>query len=193
MLPRRIVVLFFVSGFATLAAVEPPPPWAYGFKEPPPPGTQQVPPGKAASPSTDPVKYGLPGTDRQFTRAEIMTIFSPADYFPDEHPTPPERRRSMYHRVHPGRTRVERKPETTQRPCLGPERRTPAIVSGDMLGQRGEEDIPTLISHRGGFGFEQGRTPFLGLPAVILQELGDVTPPFRLIGCGQEHAEPFHR
>ena len=90
MLPRRIVVLFFVSAFATLAAAEPPPPWAYGFKEPPPPGTQQVSPGKAAPPSTDPVKYGLTGTDRRFTRAEILTIFSPADYFPDEHPAPPE-------------------------------------------------------------------------------------------------------
>ncbi len=75
---------------STLLATEPPPPWAYGFKEPPPPGTAQVPPGKAAPPSADPVKYGLPGTDRTFTRAEIGNPFGPPDYFPGEHPNPPD-------------------------------------------------------------------------------------------------------
>lgn len=75
---------------SALIAAEPPPPWAYGFKEPPPPDTAQVPPGKAGPPSPDPVKYGLPGTDRTFTRAEILEIFRPADYFPNEHPTPPD-------------------------------------------------------------------------------------------------------
>lgn len=75
---------------STLIAAEPPPPWAYGFKEPPPPGTAQVPPGKAGPPSTDPVKHGLPGTDRAFTRAEITDIFAPADYFPGDHPAPPD-------------------------------------------------------------------------------------------------------
>lgn len=74
----------------SLIAAEPPPPWAYGFKQPPPPGTAQVPPGKAAPPSTDPTRHGLPGTDRTFTRAEILEIFAPADYFPNEHPTPPD-------------------------------------------------------------------------------------------------------
>jgi cytochrome c553 len=72
-----------------LIAAEPPPPWAYGFKKPPPPGTVQVPPGRAGPVSTDPVKYSLPGTDRTFTRAEIGNPFGPPDYFPDEHPTPP--------------------------------------------------------------------------------------------------------
>src|SRR4051794_9627577 len=90
MLPCRLVVLFFVFALATLTAAEPPPPWAYGFKEPPLPGTLQAPPGKAPPPSADPVKYGLPGTDRRFTRAEITAIFSPADYFPEQHPAPPE-------------------------------------------------------------------------------------------------------
>jgi cytochrome c553 len=36
------------------------------------------------------VKYGLPGTDLRFTRAQIAAIFGPADYFPDAHPVPPE-------------------------------------------------------------------------------------------------------
>lgn len=75
---------------ATLAAAAEPPPWAYGFKEPPAPGTAQVPPGKAPLPSPDPTRHGLPGTDRAFTRAEITNIFAPADYFPDEHPAAPD-------------------------------------------------------------------------------------------------------
>lgn len=74
----------------TLAAAEPPPPWAYGFKQPPAPDTPQVAPGKAGPPSPDPVRYGVPGTDRTFTRAEITNIFAPADYFPGEHPAPPD-------------------------------------------------------------------------------------------------------
>lgn len=84
-LPAGLALLLAVSAIAAV-----PPPWAYGFKEPPPPGTPQVPAGKAGAPPTDPVKYGLPGTDLRFTRAEITHIFDPADFFPTEHPTPPE-------------------------------------------------------------------------------------------------------
>lgn len=87
MLPRRLVVLSFV---AALPALEIPPSWAYGFKEPPPPGTLQVPPSKVATPSTDPVKYGLPGTDRRFTLAEITNIFAPADWYLQDHPPMPD-------------------------------------------------------------------------------------------------------
>jgi len=96
MLPRRALtpylVCIFVAwlpAFAAASVPEAPPPWAYGFKTPPPPGTLQVPPGKAAPPSTDPVKYRLPGTDRAFTRVEILDIFAPADYYPDDHSAPP--------------------------------------------------------------------------------------------------------
>jgi cytochrome c553 len=95
MLPRRLAptcVLFVLSLTATFAAdpaPEPPPPWAYGFKVPPPPGTPQAGPGKAPPLPADETRYGLPGTDRRFTRAEITEIFGPADYFPDEHPVPP--------------------------------------------------------------------------------------------------------
>ena len=96
MLPRRLVALCVISVFATLprafateSAPEPPPPWAYGFKVPPPPGTPQVSPAKAPLPPSDPTKFGLPGTDRAFTRAEILDIFAPPDYYPDDHPAPP--------------------------------------------------------------------------------------------------------
>ncbi len=83
-----LVLLFLTMATAALAD-DVPPPWAYGFKEPPPPGTAQVPPGSPGVLSTDPQKYGLPGTDLTFTRAEIAPVFGPADYFPGEHPVPP--------------------------------------------------------------------------------------------------------
>lgn len=86
--PRRLAAACLLLA-TSLSATEPPPPWAYGFKAPPGPGTAQVAPGRAGPPSTDPHKYGLPGTDRTFTRAEIADIHGPADYFPDEHPAPP--------------------------------------------------------------------------------------------------------
>lgn len=89
-MPLPLFRTLFASCLAVVAAAtEEPPPWAYGFKTPPPAGTAQVAPGKAGPPSADPAKYGLAGTDRQFTRAEITNIFGPADYFPDEHPVPP--------------------------------------------------------------------------------------------------------
>jgi cytochrome c553 len=86
---RLLSLMFLLTGAAANAATESPPPWAYGFKEPPPSGTAQVPPGKAGPLSTDPTTYGLPGTDRKFTRAEITNLFGPADYFPGDHPAPP--------------------------------------------------------------------------------------------------------
>lgn len=88
--PRFALLCLALAGLLPAhAADEAPPPWAYGFKEPPAPGTAQVPPGKAGAPSTDPRKYGLTDSTREFTRAEITDIFAPADYFPEEHSTPP--------------------------------------------------------------------------------------------------------
>lgn len=89
--PRFFLLL---CGLLVLKAVaradDVPPPWAYGFKEPPPPpGTAQVPAGRPAPIPPDLKKYGLPGTERTFTRAEITAFFGPADYFPEEHPVPP--------------------------------------------------------------------------------------------------------
>jgi cytochrome c553 len=85
----RLLSLTLVLASITVAAAEPPPPWAYGFKEPPPPGTAQAPPAGAGPTSTDSKMYGLPGTERTFTQAQIKDIFSPADYFPGDHPVPP--------------------------------------------------------------------------------------------------------
>ncbi|HWA28348.1 MAG TPA: c-type cytochrome [Lacunisphaera sp.] len=87
--PLRLFALLLPALIAATAA-EVPPPWAYGFKVPPPPGTAQVPSGKAGAPSTDPTKYALPGTDRTFTRAEITDIFATADWYPGDHPAMPD-------------------------------------------------------------------------------------------------------
>ncbi len=99
MLPRRLAAFLAVAPLLGLlpagAAEEVPPPWAYGFKEPPP--AVLAPPPAAApaattppvAPPPDPTRYGLPGTDRKFTIAEIKEIFAPADFYPEDHPTPP--------------------------------------------------------------------------------------------------------
>jgi cytochrome c553 len=87
---RLLSLLLILASYAADAATEPPPPWAYGFKDPPPPGSVQAPPAGAGPTPTDPTTYGLPGTVRKFTRAEITNIFEPADYFPGDHPAPPE-------------------------------------------------------------------------------------------------------
>lgn len=87
-LPRGLLALLLAGSIAGRAA-EPPAPWAYGYKQPPAPDTPQAPASKIAAPSPDPTRHGLPGSDLTFTRAEITHVFGPADYFPDEHPTPP--------------------------------------------------------------------------------------------------------
>ena len=91
MLPWRApALLFAISFFAPKLAADAPPPWAYGFKEPPPPGTAQVSPGKAGSLSPNPEKLSLPDSARTFTRAEITNPFSTADWYPDDHPAMPD-------------------------------------------------------------------------------------------------------
>ena len=100
MLPRRPVVLALASAliaFVPARAADPapeiPPPWAYGFKEPAPAVAPAPAPALTAAPVApppDPTRYGLPGTDRKFTTAEIKNIFGPADYYPEDHPTPPD-------------------------------------------------------------------------------------------------------
>jgi len=92
--PRPVLV---VLGLAAMAAggtdaaetaASTPPPWAYGFQTPPPSTPPEpAPAGPAAAP--DPRRYGLPGTARSFTRAEITDIFNPADFYPEDHPPPP--------------------------------------------------------------------------------------------------------
>jgi cytochrome c553 len=66
-----------------------PPPWAYGFTAPPPPGTQ--PAGPNPPQQLDNVTlHSLPGSKFSFTRAQIANRYGPADWFPEDHPTMPE-------------------------------------------------------------------------------------------------------
>ena len=96
MLPRRLAMFLAVAPLVGLlpaqaAPEEVPPPWAYGFKTAAPAGAAPTPAQTAApvAPPPDPTRYGLPGTDRKFTVAEIKNTFGPADYYPDDHPAPP--------------------------------------------------------------------------------------------------------
>ncbi|MEJ1971285.1 MAG: hypothetical protein WDM96_01810 [Lacunisphaera sp.] len=74
-------VVAFVSARSAEPAPEIPPPWAYGFKEPAPAiAPVPAPAAKATPPPPDPTRYGLPGTDLKFTRAEITALFAPADF-----------------------------------------------------------------------------------------------------------------
>jgi cytochrome c553 len=63
-----------------------PPPWAYGFETPPPPGATPPPPGPA---NTDQTPRTIPGATAQYSRAQIANRFGPADWFPSEHPQMP--------------------------------------------------------------------------------------------------------
>jgi cytochrome c553 len=98
MLPRRLAVFLAVAPLlgllsADAAAEEIPPPWAYGFKEPAPavsaPAPAPAPATPQVTPPADPTRYGLPGTEKKFTIAEIKEIFNPADYYPADHPAAP--------------------------------------------------------------------------------------------------------
>jgi cytochrome c553 len=72
-----------------LCAEDVPPPWAWGFNTPPPPGTPRaVPAPPAALDNTAPLN--VPGSKFSFTRAQISNPFGPADWFPEDHPTMPE-------------------------------------------------------------------------------------------------------
>ena len=89
-LPFAGLGLIFTIG---IAAAEVPPPWAYGFKEPMPPTATPATvaaPGTPTPPLPDHPLLSLPGTDRRFTPAEIRDNFSPADWYPGDHPAMPE-------------------------------------------------------------------------------------------------------
>jgi len=87
--PIRILSLLLFSLSGAVAA-EPPPPWAYGFKEPPPVVPPPPAPATPAAPLPDHPLLGLPGTDRKFSPAQIRDNFAPADWFPEDHPPMPE-------------------------------------------------------------------------------------------------------
>jgi len=93
MSPRPVAFLFLAALAALPSfAAEIPPPWAYGFKTPPPTTLPPSPPAVPAAPAAKPslVLRSLPDTIRQFTVKEVTEVFGPADWYPDDHPPAPE-------------------------------------------------------------------------------------------------------
>jgi cytochrome c553 len=95
----RFVALFGVSALAWASGNQDagpqgvPPPWAYGFVDPPAhvSGTPAAtaPPSNNTAAATDTRLRSLPGSTLQFTRAQIRDPFGPADWFPGDHPVMP--------------------------------------------------------------------------------------------------------
>jgi cytochrome c553 len=94
-----VLAAAFMTGLL-LAAGEEPPPWAYGFAEPPsaaPPagrGGGTPPAGRGGTPPAQPAPdeslKKLPGSTGAFTLAQIRDGFGPADWYPGDHPTMPD-------------------------------------------------------------------------------------------------------
>jgi cytochrome c553 len=61
------------------------PAWAYAV---PPPGAYQAPPAEE-DPEADTV-FRLPGSDKAYTPREVWNMFSPVDWYPDDHPPMPD-------------------------------------------------------------------------------------------------------
>jgi cytochrome c553 len=84
------IALALVVAAGSLSAAEiakgVPPPWAYGFDGPPPPGATPPPPGPA---NTDQSMKSVPGATAQYSRSQIANRFGPADWFPSDHPQMP--------------------------------------------------------------------------------------------------------
>ena len=79
-----------VAGAATVVQGEDaPPPWAYGFATPVPPGTPPAAPNPAQA-LDDTTLHTLPGSKVSFTRAQIANRYGPADWFPEDHPIMPD-------------------------------------------------------------------------------------------------------
>jgi cytochrome c553 len=72
-----------------VAAADAPPPWAYGFTTPVPPGTPEAPPNPAQVLDTV-TQHTLTGSTFSFARAQISDRYGPADWFPEDHPAMPE-------------------------------------------------------------------------------------------------------
>jgi cytochrome c553 len=86
-----VVATAFAFGAVTTAvqAADAPPPWAYGFTTPVPPGTPQAPPNPAQV-LDNITQHTLPGSKLSFVRAQIANRYGPADWFPEDHPAMPE-------------------------------------------------------------------------------------------------------
>jgi cytochrome c553 len=91
--PLAFVVLSpLVAADLLKAAVDDPPPWAYGFAAPASvaPAPSPAVPANATPAASDPAPRALPGSAASFTPAQIRDQFGPADWFPGDHPTMPE-------------------------------------------------------------------------------------------------------
>jgi len=64
--------------------------WAYGYKAPPPPAGAPAPTAAPAPPTAPEVARTLPGSTGSFTRSQIYSRYSPAEWFPNAHPPMPE-------------------------------------------------------------------------------------------------------
>lgn len=89
--------LLWSSAMAGLAsATDVPPPWAYGFTDPPfleTPSATGSPAATLRRNATAPADArlrSLPGSALQFTPAQIRDRFGPADWYPGDHPPMPE-------------------------------------------------------------------------------------------------------
>jgi len=90
-LPAAVALVFgAVAGTArAVQAADVPPPWAYGFTTPVPPGTPAAEPTPAQV-LDNVTLHTLPGSKFSFTRAQIADRYGPADWFPEDHPAMPE-------------------------------------------------------------------------------------------------------
>src|SRR5262245_50707425 len=79
-----------MAGAVTAASAgDAPPPWAYGFTTPVPPGTPPAEPNPQQA-LDDVTLHSLTGSKFSFTGAQIANRYSPADWFPEDHPAMPE-------------------------------------------------------------------------------------------------------
>ncbi len=91
----RRLVLVLILGLVAVSAGVPAadhsmPLWAFGYKAPPPPAGAPAPAPAPAQPAAPEVARTLPGSTGSFTRSQIYSRFSPADWFPNAHPPMPE-------------------------------------------------------------------------------------------------------
>jgi cytochrome c553 len=92
MMTSRIALSALAFGIvagSSLAVRAEEPAWAYGFATQPPANFQ--PPAPGAPQQQDNVKkMKVEGSKLEFTRAQVSNRYGPADWFPEDHPTPPE-------------------------------------------------------------------------------------------------------
>jgi cytochrome c553 len=91
---RRFVALAVLAAlpFAATVAVRAAadiPAWAYAIAPPPAPPAPGAAPAVPAAQADTSLK-SLPGTTKQFTRAQIADGFGPADWYPEDHPVMPD-------------------------------------------------------------------------------------------------------